>query len=256
MAKRKKTSLGCLFWVAFALFVVVVFLYNRETINRVVRESGIMELLGRGDRPQAPPADAAPQPVRQAPPPASPAPEPEIVIKLRPGEPRVSTPADAPVESTPTEPQPISAKPNLRRARLFFVIVDAAGNIQLRGVVRSVAYLDSPLRETLGALLEGQESSEISAGLLTMIPKEVRLRNVYVKSGTAYVDLSDDFRFNNLGQVGLDAQVRQVVYTATEFSSVARVQILIEGKNIDYLSSEGPYIGKPLSREELIQSTS
>ena len=108
---------------------------------------------------------------------------------------------------------------------------------------------------TLSTLLEGQVSSEITGGLLTMIPRDTSLRNVYVKGNTAYIDFSDEFRFNSLGPLGLSAQVKQVVYTATEFSNVREVQILIEGELIEYLSSEGPFIGEPLSRERLMEST-
>ena len=88
----------------------------------------------------------------------------------------------------------MSEKPNIRRARLFFVAVDEEGDIELQGVVRAVPYDDSPLRDTLTTLLDGQAASEINGGLLTMIPSGVRLRNVYVRGNTAFVDFSDEFR--------------------------------------------------------------
>ena len=60
-----------------------------------------------------------------------------------------------------------------------------------------------------------------------------------MKDGTAYLDFSEAFRFNSLGKEGLSAQLQQVVYSATEFSTVKRVQILLEGKTADYLGPEG-----------------
>ncbi|HKK64783.1 MAG TPA: hypothetical protein VJ967_02935, partial [Clostridia bacterium] len=45
MAKKKKASLGCLFWVALILLVLVVFLFNRERINTVLDETGFREYL-------------------------------------------------------------------------------------------------------------------------------------------------------------------------------------------------------------------
>ena len=39
----------------------------------------------------------------------------------------------------------------------------------------------------------------------------------------------------------------QIVYTATEYSTVNSVQILIDGQKKEYLS-EGVWIGSPLSR--------
>jgi spore germination protein GerM len=140
-----------------------------------------------------------------------------------------------------------------RKARLFFVQVSPSGDITLRGVIRDVPYTDSPLRETLLALLDGQAARELTDGVLTMIPAGVKLLNVYVRDQVAYVDLSDQFRFNALGRAGLVAQIKQLVYTATEFPTVRSVQMLIEGKRLDYLSSEGPRISDPISRDQLIK---
>ncbi|MDR2865644.1 MAG: GerMN domain-containing protein, partial [Spirochaetaceae bacterium] len=44
--------------------------------------------------------------------------------------------------------------------------------------------------------------------------------------------------------------LRQIVWTATEFSSVHDVQILIEGRKIDFLG-EAIRIDRPLSRNSL-----
>jgi spore germination protein GerM len=44
------------------------------------------------------------------------------------------------------------------------------------------------------------------------------------------------------------AELKQVVYTATEFPTVENVQILVEGEISKYLGPEGVAIDKPLSR--------
>jgi spore germination protein GerM len=41
------------------------------------------------------------------------------------------------------------------------------------------------------------------------------------------------------------------VWTATEFPNVVTVQVLIEGRRVDYLGSEGIWIGGPLGRDSL-----
>jgi spore germination protein GerM len=84
---------------------------------------------------------------------------------------------------------------------------------------------------------------------MSLVAPAARLRKAQVKDGTAYLDFSEDFRFNSLGKEGLSAQLEQVVYSATEFPTVKRVQILLEGKTEDYLGPEGLFIGKPLSRD-------
>lgn len=274
MAKRQqKTKLGCLFWLALALLIVVVFLYNKETINTVLVNTGLFDVIEerRSRRnpdqsgPEAPGQTAIPRETETRDPEPRPetAPEPETRTESEPG--TDSTPPEpevvirlAPEAEQPEEPatepaaESSSEKPNLRKARLFFVSVNQEGEIQLTGVVRPVYYDNAPLRQTLLTLLEGQAGSELSSGLLTMIPQETSLRNVYVKGSTAFVDLSDQFRFNPLGQAGLTAAVQQIVYTATEFSNISEVQLLIEGERIEYLSSEGPLVGRPISRESFL----
>ena len=49
---------------------------------------------------------------------------------------------------------------------------------------------------------------------------------------------------------GYAGQIRQIVFTITEFPNIKSVQILIEGRRLDYLG-EGVWIGSPLGRESL-----
>jgi spore germination protein GerM len=150
---------------------------------------------------------------------------------------------------TVTRPPSLTAeKPVFRKTRLFFLSVDNNGTILVKGVIRPIPQSDSPLRDALETLLKGPTSEEINLGLLTMIPEGTMLRGVTVRGDTAYIDFSESFRFNSLGIEGMKAQLRQVVYAATEFPTVKRVQFLIEGKRVDYLGTEGVSIGDPLSR--------
>jgi spore germination protein GerM len=74
---------------------------------------------------------------------------------------------------------------------------------------------------------------------------------VWIENGVAYLDFSESIKFNQFGSEGLRAELRQIVYTATEFPTVEAVQILVNGTRLDYLSSEGIYIGKPLTRQNV-----
>jgi spore germination protein GerM len=69
-----------------------------------------------------------------------------------------------------------------------------------------------------------------------------------VRDSTAYISFNDDFQFNTYGVEGYIAQLRQLVFTVTEFPNVRDVQILIEGRRIDFMG-EGIWIGSPLSRD-------
>ena len=156
-----------------------------------------------------------------------------------------TTSANAPA---PPDASPPPLVPSVRQRRLFFAAVSDAGEIAVTGVMRAVDDTASPLTETLRTLFAGPEPSEVNQGLVTMIPPAVTLHRVYVSERIAYIDVSESFRFNPLGREGLDAQLQQIVFSATEFPGVEMVQILIDGRRVEFLGPEGTYIGKPIGR--------
>jgi spore germination protein GerM len=103
------------------------------------------------------------------------------------------------------------------------------------------------MRDALEAVIRGPQGDEEKKGLMSLIPPRVKILNATVQGSTAYISFSEDFLFNTYGIEGYAAQLRQVVWTATEFSNVKDVQILIDGKRIDYLG-EGIWIGSPVNR--------
>lgn len=107
---------------------------------------------------------------------------------------------------------------------------------------------DSPLSDAINALLGGPTEGEIRSKLISLIPRGTKLLGINIRGSTAIIDLSEAFMYNHYGIEGYSAQLKQIVYTATSFSSVQDVQILVEGKVRDYLGGEGVFIGKPLSR--------
>ena len=249
---RKRNTIGCLFYVALVLLALVIFLFNRARVQEVIEKTGFTRLFEK-KRPApvevvvAPPEKPQGQP--QAAPPVKEAPPGDVVVELvKPTVPPAVSPQKPP-EGKKQEPPPTRT----RQARLFFIAVKSDGEIQLKSVIRPVKYADAPLTSTLEALLQGPTPSEVNQGLMSLVAPQARLRRVYVQEGTAYLDFSEAFRFNSLGKEGLAAQLQQVVYSATEFPTVKRVQILLEGKTADYLGPEGIFIGKPLSRDSFGQ---
>ena len=284
---RKKAPIGVLLWTAIILFVLVVYLFNRVAIRDVMDRTDLITVLQRSvDNAMgrsSPAADAAvlPEVTRSPLTPAATgnaAPQPEAPRKPQPqaaARPRAGAADPAPVraealpaaaraaprdasppvaETTPVSPpaqpdaSPPPPGPSARQRRLFFAAVSDAGDIAVTGVMRTVEDTASPLTETLRTLLAGPEASEVNQGLITMIPPAVTLNRVYVSERIAYIDVSESFRFNPLGREGLDAQVQQIVFSATEFPGVEMVQILIDGRLVEFLGSEGTYIGKPIGR--------
>ena len=96
--------------------------------------------------------------------------------------------------------------------------------------------------------IKGPNSSEAAKGYKSLIPSGTRLLSASVRDGIAYLNFSEDFEFNYVGVDGYLGQLMQIVYTATEFSTVKGVQFLIEGQKKEYLGSEGVWIGTPLAR--------
>lgn len=267
---RKKAPIGVLLWTAIILFVLVVFLFNRVAIRDVVDRTELLTVLQRsvdnamGRNPPA--ADAAPLPeVTRSPltpvPAGDAAPQPEAprdetrprVVAADPA-PGSGAALPAAAESTPTaapaqqDASPPPRVPSPRQRRLFFAAVGDGGNLTVTGVMRAVDDTASPLTETLKTLFAGPVASELDQGLITMIPPAVTLNRVYVSERIAYIDVSESFRFNPLGREGLDAQLQQIVFSATEFPGVEMVQILIDGRRVDFLGPEGAYIGEPIGR--------
>ena len=113
---------------------------------------------------------------------------------------------------------------------------------------RKLPASDSPLRDVILALIAGPNDEEKQSGLISLIPAGTRLLSVTIRGDTAYINFSEDFQYNIYGVEGYTGQLRQIVFTATEFANVRYAQILIEGRRIDYLG-ESVWIGSPLSRE-------
>ena len=167
----------------------------------------------------------------------------EPVVELGTPEETIEPAAPAP-EDTATEEAAGAT------ARLFFVKVSDEGKIGLKSVLRAVPSSGSPLTSAVNALLEGPRPGELSNDVLSLLPENSRLIGARVEGGVAFLDFSEDFRFNALGIEGYRAQVEQVVFTATEFPTVDKVQFLIEGQRIDFLGGEGFWVGGPLGRDD------
>lgn len=142
-----------------------------------------------------------------------------------------------------------------RISKLYFVRISESGKLELIAVERRVPFRNAPLTETLKELLKGPTPAEREGGISSLIPSGTEIKSVNIRNGVAYIDLAESFRFNPFGAEGYHSQVRQIVYTVTEFPSLQGVQFLVEGRKLDYLGPEGVYIGKPLYRESFTSRT-
>ena len=158
--------------------------------------------------------------------------------------------AAQPAASQPAAAQPAAKSAETRERNIYFTQVDKDGTIHHLKVIRHVALSDSPMQDSLNAVLAGPTAEEQRRGVLNLIPPNTRILSCTVRGNTAYISFSEEFQYNTYGVEGYAAQLRQIIWTATEFSTVKDVQILIEGRRVDYLG-EGIWIGSPVNRESL-----
>ena len=81
------------------------------------------------------------------------------------------------------------------------------------------------------------------------------MRDLYIREGTAYVDLSEEFASKLLSKTQARWAVDTLVQTLTEFPEVERVQLLIDGKVREKLTG-GVDIGIPLERQPWLNPVS
>ena len=100
------------------------------------------------------------------------------------------------------------------------------------------------------ALLAGTDDKRLT----TVFPKETKLLKVAVSGSTARVDFDKNLTAGFVGgSTGEEMLVGSLVNTLTEFPEIKKVQILVEGKEIDSLSGHLD-LSKPVSRmSELIK---
>jgi len=191
----------------------------------------------------SPPRTETPRPAAPTEPAARPTTEPE----RPPAQP--SRPQTPPQTQTQPQAQPVTPSPVQTRERaVYYTNVGSDGQILHSKVTRRIPVSESPMQDVINILLAGPSAEEVGRGTLNLIPQNTRLLSATVRGNTAYLNFSEDFLFNTFGVEGYVAQLRQIVWTVTEFQNVRDVQILVEGRRMDYLG-EGIWIGSPINRQ-------
>jgi germination protein M len=281
------SNAGTVFWLAAIVIVLFIFALNWGKIQETLARTNFHEIVKTqtgsdkpGPAPSSPqgspagpgsPAESpaitpnsSPQASSQggdkgtptAPPPGAPLPKDSGRKAASPpeqgGSAEKSPSAKPPQDSKSPAELPKSAVsaplPKTRAATLYFVRIDDDGVIVRQEVKRQISVSDSPLLDSLGALLQGPTEDELRRKLISLVPQGTKLLSAQVRGSTAYLNFNEAFMYNHYGIEGYAGQLKQVVYTSTAFPTVQDVQILIEGAKHDYLGGEGVFIGRPLSR--------
>jgi spore germination protein GerM len=275
--KSKKKAAVYIFWLFFFILIICLFIVNMDAIRISLRNTGIADhflnrpVSGQDVPPGFPSSDmetgddspgtVSPAPFsrpeetpREMEPPVEdrdmdtiPASEIQAVSDEPPAELPVSrsVPSATPRKSADPPPQ---KPPETRERSLYLMRVDPDGILLRTKVIRNLPVTNSPMTDVLNALLQGPSATESSQGLISLIPRGTRILSVDIGGSTAKINFNENFLFNEYGVEGYAGQLRQVVWTATEFPNIKDVQILIEGRKLSYLG-ESIWIGDPVGRE-------
>ncbi len=260
---QKGMALAC--WILGLLILIIVFFLKQDVIYSNLKTTNFFERL----------FGSTPQFIENHEVKIEPEPKEETIITIKTEEPVPSKEIEEikpPVEEVKEKPkseeivqeklqkkaEPAVKKPaepkkevktvTVTNQKLYFVYIGEDGVVSRKVITKAVEKNDSPLMTNLKLLLAGPTSADTAKGYKTLIPSGTRLISASVRDGVAYLNFSEEFEFNSVGVDGYIGQLMQIVYTATEFSTVKAVQFLVDGQKKDYLGSEGVWIGSPLSR--------
>ena len=222
--------------MALILLLIVIFMMSRTRIENVLNATGFKDLIKKKTETTAPLIVREPKQEKSLPKPATEKPS-NVQVTVKPS-----------VKESTAIIKETSAQKKHRQSVLYFILVGDSGDIILKAVSRTVTFVDSPLTETIKSLIRGLTPSELNKGLISLIPEKTKLLGISIKGSTAFINFNDSFKFNSFGEEGILASLKQIVYTATEFKTVSKVQLLINGKIEKFLSTEGVFVGTPLSR--------
>ena len=111
--------------------------------------------------------------------------------------------------------------------------------------------VEEKVKNVITLLLQGPEEAEKTAGYDSALPREAQLLSVFMEEDTVLLNFSRQIDEGGGTEMML-ARLRQIVYTATQFSGVDKVRFLIEGQPIKYFSSEGlTQVEHPIGRADL-----
>jgi hypothetical protein len=100
------------------------------------------------------------------------------------------------------------------------------------------ATLSTPATDAMEALLAGPVDLDAEIGMTSAIPAGTELLGLDIADGTAIVDLSGTFESGG-GSLSMSLRVAQVVSTLTQFDTVDRVTIRLDGRDVDAIGGEG-----------------
>jgi germination protein M len=158
-----------------------------------------------------------------------------------------------PVATSTAQPSVSPTSPTPTQAPLAVTVYfESHGTV--RAAHRSVpAGTRGVLTATLKLLLEGPTAKERAAGLTTQIPAGTKLRSATTAGRVAVIDLTS--RFETAGETrALRSRLAQVIFTVTQFQTIAAVEFRINGTSITKFGAQGISLAHPRMRSDYANS--
>jgi spore germination protein GerM len=151
------------------------------------------------------------------------------------------TPSEEPTE----EPSPTDESEDEAAETVSFEVWFAQG----RRLAPAVATVEATPRVGSAALETLLAGPPEGGNLTTEIPDDTRVNSLNIERGTATVDLSTSFESGS-GVPSMGMRLGQLTFTLTQFPTVKRVALELDGEPVDTFSNAGLVIEKPLKRTD------
>lgn len=266
-SKKKNNKVGFIFWLVFAIIIILIFVLAKNKIAKVLNDTNFIdEVIGKDStsiteliNPEKTSTDKdkgtvldlqIPEEVERSE--SELTERSEVIEKTEKTEKTTTEKIVEKIIPKETEKQPEKQQDKVEvkkmKLNLCFVVIDSEGSVLRKETVRQVEKNSSPLTTAINILLEGPSLDELDKKYISLIPEGTKLLSATVSNKTATLNFNENFSFNKYGVQGYLGQLMQIVYTATSFATIDKVQFLIEGQKIEYLGGEGVWIGSPLTR--------
>lgn len=141
---------------------------------------------------------------------------------------------------------------NGKTAPRTLYLVDAAGRLAPQTI--DIPESDSPARQAIDYLVkDGPVSQLLPNGFQAPLPPETAIKSASLKNETLNLDFSKDLLSGPVEEQ--DRIIQSIVWTATQFDTVKRVNLQVEGKPLEEWPDSKRPIGSELTREDGINTT-
>jgi len=156
-----------------------------------------------------------------------------------------STEEPTPSEGPTDEPSPAEEATDDETNTVSFQVWFADGK-RLAPAVATIEATPRVGSASLEALIKGPAGA---GDLTSAVPAGTRVNSLSIEGGTATVDLSSEFESGS-GIPSMGMRLGQLTFTLTQFPTVKRVVLEVEGERVDEFSKEGLVIERPLTRAD------